>query len=328
MSKLQGLSKTNKIIHMIIIPSISLYLLVSCSEDPVPEGRTHAKSCLLSAKMVLVVVFLKTVEVAAFWFWGIDMVKGVVAEVVHNVADLEGRPEEYREDRIIEFHYLANCEVTKREDHAINGRRKHESISKIGRVLRIIRKHVMYSMRKEVKIMRKATVRNIAIAVKDKPMQAILHQSKEDEPSNNSKDNLINVESLPALNLPKHIRDDNDGHKWDHMPSAMREGINPSSLKHLGWVSKQPVWWLHDMQIFFMIQLPDFCQECIIRVDESLDIFLVWANGHGVGHVEGERMVKLHLLLDVLEVVVFKEECTTGMMWREGSSVEDAILED
>lgn len=162
------------------------------------------------------------------------MVKSVVAEVVHHIADLEGGPEEDREDRVAEFHYLPDCEVSKREDHTVKGRRKHESISKLGKVLRIIRKHVMDPMREEVKIMRNATVRDIAIAVKDKPMQAILHQSKEDQSRNNSEDSLIEVECLPTLNLPKHVRDDNDGHKWDHMPSAMREGINPSCLKHFG----------------------------------------------------------------------------------------------
>lgn len=77
-----------------------------------------------------------------------------------------------------------------------------------------------------------------------------------------------------------------------------------------------------------MIQLPDFCQECIIGVDKPLYIFLEGANGHGVGHVDSERMMKLHFLLDVLEIVVFEEECATGMMWREGGSIKDAILKD
>lgn len=54
------------------------------------------------------------------------------------------------------------------------------------------------------------------------------------------------------------------------------------------------------MQVLLMIQLPYLSEECIVRVDEPLDIFLEGANGHGVGHVDSERMMKLHLLLDVL----------------------------
>lgn len=82
------------------------------------------------------------------------------------------------------------------------------------------------------------------------------------------------------------------------------------------------------MQVLFMIQLPYLGEECVVRVDESLDILLKGANGHGVGHVDSKRMVKLHLLLDILQIVVFEQECATRMMWREGGSVEDLVLED
>lgn len=57
------------------------------------------------------------------------MVKCVVTEVVNHVSNLEGGPEEDREDRIIEFHYLTNREVPKREDDTVNGRRQHKSKS-------------------------------------------------------------------------------------------------------------------------------------------------------------------------------------------------------
>lgn len=57
------------------------------------------------------------------------MVKCVVAEIVNHISDLEGSPEEDREDRIVEFHHLANREVPKRENDTIKRRRQHKSIS-------------------------------------------------------------------------------------------------------------------------------------------------------------------------------------------------------
>lgn len=68
LSQLQMLNTNNKMMHILIIASIPLYLLVSRSEDQVPERRTHTEACLFSAEMVLVVVLLKAVEVAAFGF--------------------------------------------------------------------------------------------------------------------------------------------------------------------------------------------------------------------------------------------------------------------
>ena len=51
------------------------------------------------------------------------MVKSVVAKVVNHIADLEGSPEEDRENRVTEFDNLPNCEVSKREDDAVYRRR-------------------------------------------------------------------------------------------------------------------------------------------------------------------------------------------------------------
>jgi hypothetical protein len=39
-------------------------------------------------------------------------------------------------------------------------------------------------------------------------------------------------------------------------------------------------------------------------------------------------MVKLHLLLDILQVIIFEEKGSPGMMGCEGSDVKDIILED
>lgn len=107
--------------------------------------------------------------------------KCIVAQVVNNVADLKCCPKEDRKDRITEFDYLANREVPKREDHTVNGRRQHQSIPIIVKQLRIIRQHMVYPMRKEVKIMGDATVWDISVTMKDKSMKAILHKGKEDQ---------------------------------------------------------------------------------------------------------------------------------------------------
>ena len=38
--------------------------------------------------------------------------------------------------------------------------------------------------------------------------------------------------------------------------------------------------------------------------------------------------MKLHLLLDILKIVVFEQECAAWMVRCEGRSVQDAVLED
>lgn len=56
-------------------------------------------------------------------------------------------------------------------------------------------------------------------------------------------------------------------------------------------------------------------------MDDAGDFLFEGADDHGVGHDEGEWMVKLHLLVDVLEVVVAQHDSASGVVGGKGGDV-------
>lgn len=89
-----------------IISRILLVLLIASPEDDVPKGRADSEARLFSSKVMLVVVLLQHVEVALGVLGGVDVVEGVVADVVGHVADQEEGPEDCREDGITDDYDL------------------------------------------------------------------------------------------------------------------------------------------------------------------------------------------------------------------------------
>lgn len=73
--------------------------------------------------MMLIVVFLQLVEVASLVLSCIDMVQGIVANIVKAIPNLKESPEERSKDRALKFDNLANSKVPQCEDDHIHKRR-------------------------------------------------------------------------------------------------------------------------------------------------------------------------------------------------------------
>ena len=66
-----------------------------------------------------------------------------------------------------------------------------------------------------------------------------------------------------------------------------------------------------------MVQVPDLRHEWTLGIDDARDLFFECSDDHGVGHDEGERMVKLHLLVDAFQVVVAQHDASAGVVGGE-----------
>lgn len=88
-----------------------LPLLEPSPENDVPQLGADSEAGLFSAEVVLVVVFLQLVEVAALGLGGIDVMQRVVTGIVGGVAEVEEGPEDGRNERVVEAHHPAHCEI-------------------------------------------------------------------------------------------------------------------------------------------------------------------------------------------------------------------------
>lgn len=79
----------------------------------------------------------------------------------------------------------------------------------------------------------------------------------------------------------------------------MREELHEVSFEHARRGHEQPVGRINDLHVALVVEVPDLRHEGALRIDDPRDLFFECSYHHGVGHDEGERMVKLHLLLDV-----------------------------
>ena len=75
-----------------------------------------------------------------------------------------------------------------------------------------------------------------------------------------------------------------------------------------------------------MINIPDLIRKWLVVVDESVDLILQRTDSHGVGHANGKRMMKLHLLLDIFQMLIFDEKSSSRVMLKERRAVEYFIV--
>ena len=71
---------------------------------------------------------------------------------------------------------------------------------------------------------------------------------------------------------------------------------------------------VNNFQIWLVIDIPYLRHEGFVGLDDATDLFFETANDHGIGHDEWERMVKLHILVNIFEMSIFKKDTSTGVM--------------
>lgn len=79
--------------------------------------------------MVLVVVLLQFVEPSSLAVGGIDVVQGVVHEVIAKITDSEGDPEKGKYYRVADWNYLYCQRKQKVQLNHHQNRRVHQSLS-------------------------------------------------------------------------------------------------------------------------------------------------------------------------------------------------------
>jgi hypothetical protein len=70
-----------------------------------------------------------------------------------------------------------------------------------------------------------------------------------------------------------------------------------------------------------MINVPYLRKKGFFRVDDSGYLFFEGTDDHGIGHYQGKGMVKLHLLVDVFEIILVQENATSRVMFSERGGV-------
>lgn len=63
------------------------------SKNYIPQFGGNSEALLLSAEVVLVVISLQAMEICAFVFGGVDMMQGVMGQIVGEVADYKTKPQ-------------------------------------------------------------------------------------------------------------------------------------------------------------------------------------------------------------------------------------------
>lgn len=96
----------------------------------VPKFGRHAESKLLSAKMVLIVVLLKSMEIWPLWFGSVDVMKQIMRDVVHEVSNHESEIECEINMGIGEINHLIDSEISQCESNDSQCRWEDQPIPK------------------------------------------------------------------------------------------------------------------------------------------------------------------------------------------------------
>ena len=83
--------------------SMHSFLGQFCLKYNIPQFGRNSATQLISSKIVLIMVPLESMEVGSFAFGCVDMVKGVVSEIIAKVTDHKTKPERPIQMRIIEI---------------------------------------------------------------------------------------------------------------------------------------------------------------------------------------------------------------------------------
>lgn len=156
-------------------------------------------------------------------------------------------------------------------------------------------------------------------------MEDILHEGPDEEAGDSSEKHLGDS-GRPGLYSPEEQGDEDYWKEDDVPPLDVREPLEETRLEHRGRRNEQPVGMVYYLHVFFTIEVPDLREERAIRVNYSGYLLLEGPDDHGVGHLEGERVMKLHLLVDPLKVLLPQEGSSSRVMRLEGRNVQDVVV--
>lgn len=84
----------------------------------------------------------------------------------------------------------------------------------------------------------------------------------------------------------------------------MRHHFEQVGLEHAGRFDEQPVGGIDDFEVGLVVHGPDLAHEGLIRIHHALDLPFKTTHNHGVGHHQGQWVMRFHLLRDVFGAIV------------------------
>lgn len=109
-------------------------------------------------------------------------------------------------------------------------------------------------------------------------------------------------------------------------PLEDAEELHKVGLEHAGGRSEEPMRGVDEFEVLFTVEVPHLRHEGFFRVDDATDFFFEGADDHGVGHSEGEWMMKLHFLVYFLKVLVSEQVSASRVMALESGDIEDVVI--
>lgn len=84
---------------------------------------------------------------------------------------------------------------------------------------------------------------------------------------------------------------------------------------------------IYDFHVRLVINVPNLRHKWLVGLDDTTDILFETADDHSVGHDEGERMVKLHVLIDSFEIFIFEEDTSSRVMALKTGDIQHVVIE-
>jgi hypothetical protein len=159
-------------------------------------------------------------------------------------------------------------------------------------------------------------------------VEAVLGEGEEEEAEEGDEDGEGEAEGLPGGDVVEHVGDDEEGERHDGEPLVVGEELEEAAFEHAGRGHEEPVGGVDDLHVALVVEAPNLREEGPVGVDDALDVLPERADDHGVGHDERQRMVKLHLIVDALEVAVAQHDSSAGVVGCKGSHVQHVAVED
>lgn len=184
----------------------------------------------------------------------------------------------------------------------------------------------MQPMSKEMEVPHQPVVRQPPFGVENKSMQTVLNETEHQNTSYCCREKGKEVESFPRGHAVEEVGHDGAGGEWYMIPLVVSEGLEPVGFEESGRFHEHPVRRVDEFHVGALISFPDLRGEGFVGIDKSVYLFSEGADGHGVGHDEGEGVMKLHFFLDILEMFISEEEPSSGVMGSKRSDIEDIII--
>ena len=147
-------------------------------KNNVPELGRNPKAKFITSKVMLVVVALETVEIGALMLGGVDVVEGVVGEIVAEIAYQEAQPEGKVQLLVVEVDHAIDCKIAGKDGQEAKGWRVHNPIALLKRYLRVDWKHVVDAMQNVMQVADNPVVGKQAFTVEDKAVDQILGEGE------------------------------------------------------------------------------------------------------------------------------------------------------